>query len=237
MDSPGVMWADKYDEMMWTAEATDLCTSAITDASGIVPKRLRPMRAGDYSFNNIGITSFYMLSSNIPAEVKGEKGFYAVGGSGGNSAAWHNEEDVLKYADPDILVRDIKIYAASILRALNATVYPFDFVRAVDESTEIVSGYQDAAGGGFDLSPVLEELSSLRQDVIGFNAAADRVAEAGDLTAADPFNEAMSAAGAYPHHHQLCQTRDFRARPGNGSARVCGNRAGGGSHQIRRRLQ
>ncbi len=195
MDSPGVKWADKYDEMMWTAEVTDLCTSAIIDASGIVPKRLRPMRAGDYSFNNIGITSFYMLSSNIPAEVKEKKSYYAVGGSGGNSAAWHNEEDVLRYADPDILLRDIKIYAASILRALNATVYPFDFVRAIDESIEIVKRYQDAAGEGFDLSLVLDELSALRQDVVKFNMAADRVRDSEDLNAARPFNDAMLRLG------------------------------------------
>jgi N-acetylated-alpha-linked acidic dipeptidase len=196
MDSPGVKWADRYDEMMWTAEVTDLCTSAITDASGTVPKRLRPMRAGDYSFNNIGITSFYMLSSNIPAEVKAEKGYYAVGGSGGNSAAWHNEEDVLEYADPDVLVRDIKVYAASILRVLNATVYPFDFVRAVDESIEIVKGYQDTAvGGGFDLSPVLDELSGLRQDLAGFNAAANGAAQTGDRNATRAFNETMLRLG------------------------------------------
>jgi hypothetical protein len=195
MDSPGVKWADKYDEMMWTAEVTDLCTSAITDASGIVPKRLRPMRAGDYSFNNIGITSFYMLSSNISAEVKEEKGYYAVGGSGGNSAAWHNEEDVLKYADPEVLVRDIKIYAASILRSINATVYPFDFIHAVDESIEFVKAYQDAAGKDFDLNPVLVELSALRQDLDRFNSAAERVAETGELNKARVFNEALLRLG------------------------------------------
>ena len=195
MDSPGVKWADKYDEMMWTAEVNDLCTAAITDASGIVPKRLRPMRAGDYSFNNIGITSFYMLSSNIPAEVKSEKGYYAVGGSGGNSAAWHNEADVLEYADPDILVRDIKIYAASILRTLNATVYPFDFVPAVDESIDIVKEYQDAAGDGFDLGPVLEELAALKEDVRRFNAAAEKVAETGDIKKAAPSTRLSCAWG------------------------------------------
>ena len=195
MDSPGVKWADRYDEMMWTAEADDLCTSAITDASGIAPKRLRPMRAGDYSFNNIGITSFYMLSSNIPAEVKEKKGYYAVGGSGGNSAAWHNEEDVLKYADPEILVRDIKIYAASILRVLNAVVYPFDFIRAVDESIEIVKEYQAAAGQGFDLGPVLDELSALRRDVEKFNAAAKKAAEIGDINKARAFNHALLRLG------------------------------------------
>jgi hypothetical protein len=40
------------------------------------PRGIRPMRAGDYSFNHIGITSMYMLLSTIPEEVRKEKGFY-----------------------------------------------------------------------------------------------------------------------------------------------------------------
>lgn len=195
MDSPGVKWATRYDEMMWTAEVNDVCTTAISEASGITPNRLRPMRAGDYSFNNIGITSFYMLSSNIPEEVKKEKGFYAVGGSGGNSDAWHNEHDVLEFADPDTLVRDIKIYAATIWRILNATVYPFDFVRAVDESEPIVKSYQEAAAGRFDLQPVLDKLNDLRRELSEFNAVAEKVSDAGDVAKAQAVNEALLRLG------------------------------------------
>ncbi len=112
MDSPGAKWASAYDEMMWMAEVDDLCREAISDVTGQTSTAMRPIRAGDYSFNNIGVTSFYMLSSNIPAELRKEMGMYAVGGSGGNSRAWHNEGDVLETADPDNLVRDIKVYAA-----------------------------------------------------------------------------------------------------------------------------
>ena len=52
------------------AEADALCTAAIRDALGLPSKRVRPLRAGDYSFNQIGPTGLYMLLSNIPAEER-----------------------------------------------------------------------------------------------------------------------------------------------------------------------
>ncbi len=195
MDSPGARWATAYDEMMWTAEVDSLCRDAIVDTTGIAPKRLRPIRAGDYSFNNIGVTSFYMLSSNIPADVKKEMGMYTVGGSGGNSRAWHSEGDVLEAAEPNILVRDIKVYAATILRVLNADVYPFDFVKTVDESREIVEKYQNDARGRFDLGPVLEELVGLREDLAAFNTRAARAVASGNRAEQRQVNEALLRLG------------------------------------------
>jgi len=195
MDSPGAKWATAYDEMMWMAEVDELCRRAIVDVTGITPRAMRPIRAGDYSFNNIGVTSFYMLSSNVPADLRKEMGFYAVGGSGGISKAWHSEGDVLEYADPENLVRDIKVYAATILRVINADVYPFDFVKTVDESVSIVKGYQDAAGGRFDLQPVLDQLSSLREKLVKLNAVAEKVARSGDKMAARQVNQALLDLG------------------------------------------
>src|SRR5574341_1926664 len=91
IDSPGCWQATQYDEVMWMAEAGDLCRRAIRDATGVTPHRLRPIRAGDYSFNQLGLTSFFMLLSNIPKAERDQLGFYPVGGCGGN-IAWHTEE-------------------------------------------------------------------------------------------------------------------------------------------------
>ena len=63
----------------------------------------RPPQAGDYSFNNIGLPSFFMLSSTMPNALREEKGYYDVSGCGGN-IAWHTENDTLEIADRDILL-------------------------------------------------------------------------------------------------------------------------------------
>ncbi|WP_238719933.1 hypothetical protein [Nitratireductor alexandrii] len=67
-----------------------------------------------------------MLSSTMPDVLREEKGYYTVGGCGGN-IAWHTENDTLEIADKDILLRDIKVYLLAVLRNANADILPFDW--------------------------------------------------------------------------------------------------------------
>lgn len=159
-DSPGCRWASSYHEVMIMAEAEELCKNTIKDVTGLEATRVRPVKAGDYTFNNIGLTSFYMLLSNMPRDVAAEKGLYAVGGCGGN-IEWHTEADTIAIADREFLLRDIKVYLATILRVLNAEIYPFNFHRTVIESLQYIQQYSEEAGNRFDLGSALRELSSL----------------------------------------------------------------------------
>lgn len=164
VDSPGCRWATEYQEdVMWMKEAEDFCKLVIRDVTGQDSRGKRPLHAGDYSFDQIGLTGFFMLLSNIPPEVRREKGFnYIVGGCGGNPA-WHTEEDTLEVGDPDILDTDIKIYVSSIHRVLNSTIYPFDYARVAEELIGHLNDYQNRCQGHFDLSPALEAAAALKQ--------------------------------------------------------------------------
>jgi len=163
IDSPGCRWADEYDGVMWMPEVDDFCKKVIHDVTGKKARGIRPMRAGDYSFNHLGVTGMYMLMSTIPQEIKREKGFYTVGGCAGNSWAWHTENDTLDVADPHVLLRDIKIYVASILRIINAFIFPFDFEHWAKESAKVLESYQSIGGNHIDLKPVLEESRLLQK--------------------------------------------------------------------------
>ena len=171
IDSPGCADATAYEEVMWMAEADALCTSSIQDALGLPSERVRPLRAGDYSFNQIGPTGLYMLLSNIPIEERKRRGYYAVGGCGGN-IAWHTPDDLMPVANLEILRRDLAVYVTTIVRILNAPLHPFDYAASVDEIRGAVSDYQ-AAGRGVDFSPVLEDLAALGDDIRGWRAEAD----------------------------------------------------------------
>ena len=46
-----------------------------------------PFHAGDYSFDNLGITGLLMLSSNIPADIREQRGYHGLDGCDGNSDA------------------------------------------------------------------------------------------------------------------------------------------------------
>lgn len=166
-DSPGCRWATSYDHMMWMSEVDAFCTDVVKDAVNLPSKGGRPLRAGDYSFNNIGITSFFMLSSTIPESLLKEKGYYPVGGCGGN-IEWHTEEDWMHVADMDILLKDIKIYLTGVLRAANAPIHPFNFVHTTDEFEQTILNYQEAAKSHFDFAPALKEVKELRNALQSF---------------------------------------------------------------------
>ena len=122
-DSPGCRWATSYEHMMWMSETDTFCKEVISDVLGQNAAGARPLRAGDYSFNNIGISSFFMLSSTMPQELVEQKGYYPVGGCGGN-IEWHTEDDRMHIADLDVLEKDIRVYIAAVLRAANVPCTP-----------------------------------------------------------------------------------------------------------------
>ena len=129
-DSPGCRWATMFKDISWMPETQAYAQSAIKAVTGLPSHGERPHRAGDYAFNNIGLSSFFMLSSTMPDELRAEKGYYTVGGCGGN-IAWHTEHDLMEIADKEILLRDIKVYAQAVIGVANAAILPFDWIAAL----------------------------------------------------------------------------------------------------------
>jgi N-acetylated-alpha-linked acidic dipeptidase len=171
-DSPGCRWATAYLEVFCMPEATAFLNDAIRDATGKNSEMMRPFRAADWSFNNIGVTGLLALSSTMPPELVAEKGYYRVGGNGGN-IEWHTERDRMEVADKDILLIDTKLYALATFRVAAADVLPFDFRPAVAEYRETLQRYQESAGDRFDLKPAVEAAEELAQAVDGFYAAVE----------------------------------------------------------------
>lgn len=170
-DSPGCRWASVYEDVFWMSEAEGIGKAVIRDVTGQEAKGGRPLRAGDKSFSNIGVSTFYMLSSSMPQSLIKEKGYYPVGGCGAN-IAWHTEDDTMEIADRDNLLRDMKVYAAATLRAANSTIYPLDFRATAREFAETLARYQDAAGTHFDFTPAKDEVKALDDNLERFYDAA-----------------------------------------------------------------
>ena len=175
-DSPGCRWATSYHETRAFTESAHIAVGVIRDiVPDAVVQTMRPPQAGDYSFNNIGLPSFFMLSSTMPEALRHEKGYYDVSGCGAN-IAWHTENDTLEIADRDVLLRDMKIYMLSALRVANAEVLPFDWAATCDEFAATIEGYQKAAGGLADLSPARDAVAGLKA-ALGRLGAAPVVAQ------------------------------------------------------------
>ncbi len=184
-DSPGCRWATEFRDVSWMKEAEAYCQKTIKEVTGLDSQGERPHRAGDYAFNNIGLSSFFMLSSTMPEQLRKEKDYYVVGGCGGN-IAWHTEHDLLEIADRDILLRDVKVYLAAVMGVANAEVLPFDWRAQVGEFTETIDAYQKAAGDLADLGPAAQAASDLMAALDAFYAAVD-----GRTLAASEANEVI----------------------------------------------
>ncbi|MFL5123977.1 MAG: M28 family peptidase [Microvirga sp.] len=161
-DSPGCRWATSYHQTTCMTEARPHVARAIEDVTGQKPKFKRPNQAGDYSFNNIGLSSYYMLSSTMPDDLRAEKDYYAVSGCGGN-IAWHTENDTLEIADRRILETDIRIYLLSVLRHANAEILPVDWRETVAEFKTTLAAYEAAAADHADLIPARTALDALSE--------------------------------------------------------------------------
>ena len=165
IDSPGVADATAYDERVkWMAAVDEIAAGAIGDVSGKGTAKYRPARAGDYSFNNLGIPGM-SLQSSIPQSVRDERGYHAVGGSGGHADAWHLTTDTIEKAYPDVLERDMQVYTLATAR-LSRAERPADPVQAIDQLASTAAEYDDASG--FDLAPVRDELDALREETVAY---------------------------------------------------------------------
>ncbi|MDB2282710.1 M28 family peptidase [Halorubrum ezzemoulense] len=177
VDSPGVADATAYDERVkWMAAVHDVAVGAIEDVSGKATAEFRPARAGDYSFNNLGVPGM-SLQSSIPEPVREERGYHPVGGSGGHADAWHLTTDTIEKFDPDVLKRDTEVYTLATAR-LSRAERPADPVRAIDRLASVAAEYD--AASGFDLGPVIDELDELRGATMSFLDDADGYPDAAD---------------------------------------------------------
>ena len=161
-DSPGCRWASEYRNVSWMKETEAYAQSVIRQVAALPSHGERPHRAGDYAFNNIGVSSLMMLSSTMPESVAAENGYYAVGGCGGN-IAWHTENDTLEIADRALMERDIKVYLALVVGIANARVLPFDWRCVTQEFQDTLSHYQQALGDAYSFASSRAALSSLAQ--------------------------------------------------------------------------
>lgn len=173
-DSPGCRWATSYQDVSLMPETERFAAELIHDVTGQTLHAERPHQAGDYSFNNLGLSGYFMLLSTMPDDLRAEKGYYAVGGCGGN-IAWHTEDDTMEIADREILLKDMRIYALAAYRTANRGAVPFDFTLTLDDFDATLTRYQVAAGDRFSFEPLRAEIAGLRSQVQALNALAARL--------------------------------------------------------------
>ena len=178
-DSPGCRWAVSYETVQCLAEAEPYVQQVVATVTGQQAKGIRPQRNSDYTFSNIGVTGLFNSSSMMTAEDRAARGYYVVGGCGGN-IAWHTENDTIEVADFDILRTDAELYATTVYGLATAELLPFDWRLTAAEFRVSILKAQTSVGGDFDFNPSLEALDILQRALDAFytSVEAGRIAPA-----------------------------------------------------------
>lgn len=163
-DSPGCRDAVDYGSIRGMAEAQPLVAGAVRDLFGQQCRLERPGRAGDYSFNNLGVSGAMLTSSMVPADERKRRGWYAVGGNGG-SPTWHTEDDVLEVADRKILENDIRLYLLVAARLACSVTPPLDFRLPSAQIVRRIEDVQEIVGKAVDLGEHLTLAQALQAAV------------------------------------------------------------------------
>jgi hypothetical protein len=200
VDSTGGRNATVLTEAHAMAETRGCAADVIRELTGVEFTGTRFGRAGDQSFMGHGIPSLFMsLSEQPPAEGDSAGGFAElIGGQGGKSGGlgwwWHTTEDTLDKIDPELLVRDTRIYAAIAHRFLSSRLLPLDVRAAAEELLEHLRGWQRKAPESFDLAPVVARAEEVADLADRLQERLDSDAETMETDLARRINELLKRA-------------------------------------------
>ncbi len=117
--------------------------------------RRMPSRMSEQSFLHMGVPSCFATLSEQP-----EGGF-----------GWwiHTPEDTLNKVSEEFLLRDARIYLATVWDLCHRPVLPFDFSAAAREISEVLTGLNVKYGDRFSLSTVIAQADDLAEHINELN--------------------------------------------------------------------
>ncbi len=186
VDSTGARGATYYGSFQTHMELAGLGARVIEQELGVKSRPYRMTRAGDMSFNGIGIPALFMELSQVPADETDVEASMSFGEPSGGKMPWwwHTSEDTIDKVDLDVLAQDTRIYLRAIWRLCSQALLPMDFRPVMKEIEFEIADLQRDAGDHLDLSRLYRQVSTLSERVNGLAARvelADMPAEISEL--------------------------------------------------------
>jgi hypothetical protein len=197
VDSTGAKGNTVLSDALSSSELFGLAADAVRTRGQQELDGLRMSRAGDQSFWGIGIPSMFMGMGEQP--LGADNVMAAVIGGGTRKGAgfgwwWHTPDDTLDKMDPDLLVRDTRIYVHTLGRLLTDRVLPLDYAAHLAALIRTLEKLQQDLGGRFDLAPTIAAAGRLRERAAALNARASRLDNDADAARIDRALMALSRA-------------------------------------------
>jgi hypothetical protein len=175
IDSPGGIGATDLTAASTMAESYPVARQIFQNVAGVELTYDRIGRLGDQSFWGAGVPSFYCSISQQPPEESPTGIGALLGRGGGLGWWWHTRDDTIDKLDPDNLVRDTRILAATVYHLCTERQLAYDLRGPAREIKSTLEGLHELAGEDLDLSGSIQLAEQ-------FEAAAGRLAalELGD---------------------------------------------------------
>jgi hypothetical protein len=166
VDSTGAHGATFYGSFPAHLEMGDFGAKVIEEHTGQPARPYRMSRAGDMSFNGIGIPALFMELSQLPVRTAdADFASFSFGGASQMPWWWHTSEDSMDKVDLAVLELDTKIYFSTVWRLCHDALLPMDFRPVLQEMRQAVSELQKVAGEALDLRPVQRRTAALAERV------------------------------------------------------------------------
>jgi N-acetylated-alpha-linked acidic dipeptidase len=191
VDSTGAKGNTVLSDALASSELFGLASEAIGAQGAQTLDRHRMSRAGDQSFWGIGVPSMFMGMGEQPLGGSNVMGAI-LGGANRKSAGfgwwWHTPDDTLDKIDPELLVRDARIYVHTLWRLVTDPVLPLDYAAHADTLAGEIAALAASLGDRLDLAPLASRVGLLRTRAEAVrdaaHAAAGREAELAPINAA-----------------------------------------------------
>jgi N-acetylated-alpha-linked acidic dipeptidase len=175
VDSTGAKGNTVLTDTPSSSELVAFAREAISTEGGQELAGLRMGRAGDQSFWGVGVPSMFMAMGEQPASQDANVAAAVFGGGTRKGAGlgwwWHTPHDTLDKMDPDLLVRDTRIYVHTIWRLLTERTLPLDYADHASALLDVLTPLADGLAGRFDLSGLVHLAEQLRDAAEAFRAA------------------------------------------------------------------
>lgn len=149
VDSVGGLNATNLSSGLVNASTHDLARDAINAVTEVDFRGSRASRMGDQSFLGLGIPSLWV---SLSLQEEGGLGWW-----------WHTTEDTIDKIDPELLVRDARIYTVAVSRLLTEPLLPLRAGAEAREVRDVLASLSAQVSGLFDLSEVLAWATDLTE--------------------------------------------------------------------------
>ena len=159
IDSTGARGATFYGSFPANLELGPFGEAVVRAHTRTKAQARRMSRAGDMSFNGIGIPALFMSLSQVPfSDDDTDYVSLAFGKLIGGKMPWwwHTSEDTIDKVDPDVLRLDTQIYVSTLWRLCHDPLLPMDFRPVAADIVRMLEELEQKSGAHLNLSYLQE---------------------------------------------------------------------------------